>query len=134
MTAQLRVGVDLCAADDVADAIDRFGDRYLERIYTPHERASCTGQPERLAARFAAKEATVKVLRPEAEGIDLRSIEIQRQPGGWCEVHLAGHAAELADRAGIGSLAVSISHDRGLATAVVIAQAHPTAPTHGGQA
>jgi holo-[acyl-carrier protein] synthase len=128
----LRVGIDLCSAADVADAIDRFGDRYLTRVYTDDELGACTTdghiEPERLAGRFAAKEAALKVLRPLETGLDLRSIEIERQPGGWCEINLTGTAAELAEQAGLGDLAVSLSHEHGLATAVVVAQAAVPSP------
>ncbi len=71
----IRVGVDVVAVSDVAESVDRFGDRYLDRIFTPHEVAYCRSEhgsgrgtqgysAESLAARFAAKEAVVKVLRP----------------------------------------------------------------------
>ena len=64
----LRVGTDVVAVHQVADSVARFGPRYLQRVYTDHELDSCAGSPTfraaRLAARFAAKEATIKVLRP----------------------------------------------------------------------
>ena len=135
--AGIRVGVDLCAVADVAAAIERFGDRYLHAVYTADELAYCaaggTARADRLAARFAAKEATMKVLRPDDTGIDLRSIEIRRQPGGWCDIHLAGSAAVLAARARIDGLAVSMSHEGGMAAAVVIAGTSSGADTSKGQ-
>ena len=121
----VRVGTDLCSAHDVAESVEHFGDRYLRRIYTDEELEYCASDPqlsaERLAARFAAKEATVKVLRPTGARPDWRSIEVRRDPGGWCEITLTGLAAELAREADISSLAVSLSHDNGLANAVVVA-------------
>jgi holo-[acyl-carrier protein] synthase len=64
----LRVGTDLVNVDEVAASIERFGDRYLSRIFTSQETAACSGpngpSAERLAARFAAKESVVKVLQP----------------------------------------------------------------------
>lgn len=126
----LRVGVDLCAASDVADAISRFGDRYLNAVYTPAELAYCGScvevRNQRLAARFAAKEATVKVLRPHDTGIDLRSIEIDRTSSGLCEIRLSGAAAMLARQANIRSVAVSMSHEYGMAAAVAIAEGTTT--------
>lgn len=121
----IRVGTDLCAVDQVAESMDRFGRRYLERIYTDNELAYCsqspTQQAERLAARFAAKEATFKVLRSTGHRPEWRSIEVVRHPQGWCEIDLTGSAARLADEAGIFALAVSMSHEGDVASAVVIA-------------
>jgi holo-[acyl-carrier protein] synthase len=119
------VGADVVAVHQVADSIASFGARYTDRVYTPHEIASCAGSPAvtsaGLAARFAAKEATLKVLRPEGHRPDWRSIEVRRHPAGWCTMSLSGHAAALADRAGIRELAVSLSHEGGIAMAVVVA-------------
>ena len=121
-----RVGTDLCSVPEVASSVARFGDRYLKRVYTDGELAYCLEEPtrsaERLAARFAAKEATVKVLRPEGWWPDWRTIEIRRDPGGWCELVLCGSAASLAEASGIVSLAVSVSHEGAMASAVVLAQ------------
>jgi holo-[acyl-carrier protein] synthase len=75
-----------------------------------------------LAARFAAKEATIKVLRPEDSTPAWKSIEVRRHPSGWCELHLTGEAARLAAAADVTDLAVSLTHDGDLAAAVVLAQ------------
>jgi holo-[acyl-carrier protein] synthase len=122
-TAQptVRVGVDLMSVADVAASVARFGDRYLRRIYTEHELATCAGAPERLAARFAAKEAVIKVLRPADAQPDWRSIEVRRDDHGACDLRLTGEAARLADHEGIAQLAVSLTHEAGLAAAVVVA-------------
>lgn len=123
--ASIRVGTDLCSVDQVAESIGRFGDRYLERVYTPDELSYCnsseTQRDERLAARFAAKEATLKVLRTAGHRPEWRSIEVVRHVEGWCDINLTGTAAALAKAAGIVSLAVSMSHENDLASAVVIA-------------
>lgn len=121
MNGLVRVGVDVLAVDEVADSVERFGERYLRRVYTDHERASCAGAPSGLAARFAAKEAALKVLRPTGARPDWRSIEVVRQPEGACDIRLHGTAARLADDAGLGPLAVSLTHDAGVAAAVVVA-------------
>jgi holo-[acyl-carrier protein] synthase len=101
-------------------------------VYTDDELAYCNaGGPNRfgrLAARFAAKEATLKALRPTDDGISWTSIEVVREPGGWCDVRLTGAAAELAARAGIRSLALSVTHEQGLAAAVVVAQVSQPVP------
>jgi holo-[acyl-carrier protein] synthase len=74
-----------------------------------------------LAARFAAKEATVKVLRPHDTPFDWRSIEIRRSPQGWCDIVLYEPASTLAQDRGITALSLSMSHENEFATAVVIA-------------
>jgi holo-[acyl-carrier protein] synthase len=74
-----------------------------------------------LAARFAAKEAALKVLRPTGHRPQWRSIEVRRHDGGWCTMSLSGYAAELATQAGLGELAVSLTHEEGIAAAVVVA-------------
>jgi holo-[acyl-carrier protein] synthase len=123
--SRVLVGVDLTRVAEVAASIERFGDRYLRRLFTEHELSSCRGRPETvaagLAARFAAKEATIKVLKPEAARPDWRSMEVRRAPSGACEMHLTDYAARLAVAAGITDLAVSLSHEGDLAAAVVVA-------------
>lgn len=120
-----RVGIDLVAVDQVADAIDRFGERYLGRIYSRVELADCAGQratlAASLAARFAAKEAVRKVLR-SSDGVPWHGIEIRRASWGGCEVHLDAASARLAEKEGITALSVSMSHEDGFAVAVVLAQ------------
>jgi holo-[acyl-carrier protein] synthase len=118
--------VDVVVIDQVAKSVDHFGARYLERVYTQHELRSCTGSPASrnasLAARFAAKEATIKVLRPKGHQPDWRSVEVRREQGGWCTMALSGYAAALADQAGIDELAVSLTHEEDVAAAVVVAR------------
>ena len=125
----LRVGIDLVSVDAVEASIRAHADRYLQRIYTPRELAECGSEEgldtQRLAARFAAKEATIKVLRPGDEPVPWRDIEVQRDPGGWTELQLGGRAARLAERAGVAGLAVSLTHEDGYASAVVVAEIDP---------
>ncbi len=129
----LRVGTDVVAVHEVAASVDTFGARYLERVYTEHELKSCVGSPTvqaaRLAARFAAKEATIKVLRPIGHQPDWRSVEVRRHAEGWCTMALTGHAAALADEAGIAELAVSLTHEGDIAAAVVVALLRSAADT-----
>jgi holo-[acyl-carrier protein] synthase len=120
--ASIRVGTDLTCVADVAQSIERFGDRYLRRIFTEHELASTGAAPERLAARFAAKEAAVKVLRPTGNQPDWRSIEVVRDGAGACHLRLTGTAAAMAADAGIAELAVSLTHEHDLAAAFVVAR------------
>ncbi len=138
------MGVDVADASDVAASVARFGDRYLHRIYTEDEIADCRGRPaasapassapaapvpavwaRSLAARFAAKEATMKVLRPSGVPPAWRSIEVRRSSGGWPEMHLHGDAELLAATSGVVGVSVSLSHHDDLATAVVVAVCQP---------
>lgn len=118
------IGIDLVRVDEVADAIEEFGDRYVQRVYTPDEIRYCASAPatraERFAARFAAKEAVLKLLDAPDQGIDLRSIEVRRAPGGACTLRLAGRARELAGRARLRDLALSLTHEGGFAAAIVV--------------
>jgi len=128
----VRVGIDLVAVAAVRESIDVHADRYLNRIYTDRELGDCR-TPEgvdalRLAARFAAKEATLKVLRPDEEGISWRSIEVRRHPAGWVELSLSGRAAALAEQAGVSDLALSLTHEDGFASAVVVAELLSSVP------
>ena len=121
----IRVGADVVAVRQVSESVDSFGSRYLNRVYTEHELQSCSGSPDvraaSLAARFAAKEATFKVLRPIGQQLDWRSVEVRRHAGGWCTMALSGDAATLAEDAGIADLAVSLTHEGDIAAAVVVA-------------
>jgi holo-[acyl-carrier protein] synthase len=126
----VRVGVDLASIAAVRASIERFGDRYTHRCFTDREVEACSGSPEvraaSLAARFAAKEATVKALRAGPYGFDWRSVEILRQPDGGCAIALHGSLAELAARDGVGELSVSLTHEGAVAAAVVVALCEPT--------
>lgn len=133
--SEVRVGLDLVDPAEVAASVARFGDRYVTRVFTDHE-IECCRRPDRagsepayaiesLAARFAAKEAVVKVLRPVGMQPEWRSIELHRMTGGWCEIRLFGTAAALAAEAGIVGLAVSLSHEQTLAAAVVVGWCTP---------
>jgi holo-[acyl-carrier protein] synthase len=123
----VRVGVDLVSVDAVRESVRTHGERYLARVYTDRELDACRTDDgiavERLAARFAAKEAAMKVLRPSAQdALAWRSIEVVGQPGGWVALQLSGGAAELAEEAGIEDLQLSITHEGLYACAVVVAE------------
>jgi holo-[acyl-carrier protein] synthase len=132
-----RVGIDLVSVAEIAESVEIFGDRYLRRVFTPGELASSrvdgetlrsTSSLESLAARFAAKEAVVKVLRPEGPRPQWADIEVVRHRGGWCDISLSGRAASLADEAGIAQWAVSLTHHAALAAAVVLGIARSDSP------
>lgn len=119
-----RTGCDLQRIDDVADAIRAFGARYLDRVYTEQEQSACSGDDAScLAARFAAKEAVIKLIGT-GEGVDPRSIEIVDSDAGRPEVRLSGRAAGLAQAAGLGPIDVSLSRTDGLALATAVALQH----------
>jgi holo-[acyl-carrier protein] synthase len=121
----MRVGIDLVSVDSVRESVSQHAEHYLKRVYSERELQDCgtpSGvDPERLAARFAAKEAALKVLRPGEVGIPWYAIELRRSPEGWVELELSGPAAALAAERGITDLAVSVTHEAGFASAVVIA-------------
>jgi holo-[acyl-carrier protein] synthase len=122
----MRVGIDLVSVDAVRESIREHGPRYLKRIYTEGELSDCSTPQgivaERLAARFAAKEATLKVLRPVDEAVPWRTMEVMRHGAGWVEMELSGRAADLAAEARLSDFALSISHEAGYASAIVIAE------------
>ena len=119
-TGAFRVGIDLVRVSRIEESLNAFGDRFLRRCFTAGEIAYATAAPaqrgERLAARFAAKEAARKALRAP-DGLGWRQIEVQREPSGACNLLLHGDAARVA---GPCSTAVSLSHEGDLATAVVL--------------
>lgn len=116
----MRVGIDLVRISAIDESFANFGTRFLDRIFTRDEVAYAMSAPllaaSRLAARFAAKEATRKALR--LDGVAWRDIEVVRQPDGACEIQLHGAARAPGSS---DHLALSMSHDGDHATAVVIA-------------
>ena len=118
----LRCGVDMIECQRIADGIDRFGERFLRRFFTPGERADCDDVPRRLAARFAAKEAVSKAL---GTGIgDMRWIDIEirvdnerRRP----RLLLHGEANALSQRLNLQQWDISLSHSDDLAIAIAVA-------------
>jgi holo-[acyl-carrier protein] synthase len=122
---QVSVGIDLVRVSRVAESLHRFGERFLRRVFTDGEIAYANTSPElaseRLAARFAAKEATIKALDLVELGVGWRSIEVERGPRGKCRLVLHGPARAAADAAGVAELSVSLSHEGDYATAVVLA-------------
>jgi len=120
-----RIGLDMIPVRAVEEAVATHGERYLRRIFTEHELASCRGPQglalASLAARWAAKEATIKVLQPAVGQPEWRSMEVRRIRGGACRMELSGTAAALAEDAGITSLALSMTHEGPYAAAVVFA-------------
>ena len=123
----LTTGVDLIRISRVQAALDRYGDRFLERVFTQNEVSYARGRPAELAARFAAKEAVAKALgvgmRMMARGgIRWREAEIVGDQWGKPLVRLSGRAAERAEELGLTEWAVSLSHTDDHAVAFVVAR------------
>ena len=121
------IGIDVIQNDRIRDSIQRFGDRFLNRIYTEAEMEYCRkcAQPEiHYAARFAAKEAGFKALGTGwAAGVKWKDVEVVRLPSGKPELHLHGEALARATADGAKRFYVSLTHDQLVSCAVVILEA-----------
>jgi holo-[acyl-carrier protein] synthase len=117
-------GIDLAEIGRIQKTVDRFGGRFLDRVYTGAEQAYCLRKrrsAESLAARFAAKEAGAKALGTGiSRGVTWLEIEVIREPSGRPALRFHGRAAELAARMGVARAALSLSHTAGLAMASVV--------------
>ncbi len=117
-------GVDISEVDRIAAAVKRFGDRFLQRVFTPAEIRYCIGKPnaaERLAARFAAKEAGMKAIGTGLHyGVTWQDVEVLRLPGQRPVLQFHGKAAEFAARLGCKQTHLSLSHTKEQAIAHVI--------------
>jgi holo-[acyl-carrier protein] synthase len=118
------MGIDIAEVDRVKAAIERHGEAFLRRVYTPRERAYCEkfkNKYERYAGRFAAKEAAMKALGTGwSRGVRWVDVEVVRQSGGRPTVLLAGEAAKVASALGVERVALSITHTAAQAFAQVI--------------
>jgi len=129
----LYTGIDLIEIERIARAIERWGDRFLDRVFTPAELAIYRARPASLAARWAAKEAVAKLLgvglrglggagRP-ADALAWTEIEVLSDSQGRPALALYGRAAARARALGLGPIALSLSHTREHAIASAVAQA-----------
>ncbi|HEV2356389.1 MAG TPA: holo-ACP synthase [bacterium] len=119
------IGIDIIEVDRIRRATVRWGDVFLSRVFTPRERGyagASRSAAERLAGRFAAKEAVMKALGLGLRRMAWREIEIEGDPLGRPVVRLSGGAAEAAARLGVQAWFVSISHTRDLAVAHAVAE------------
>ncbi len=120
------VGTDLIEIDRIERSVERFGDAFLDRIYTPGEIAYCQRKKnatESFAARFAAKEAGAKALGTGiSRGVSWKEFEVRRLPGQRPELHLSGRAEQIARQLGIRRISLSLAHARLLSIAVVVAE------------
>jgi holo-[acyl-carrier protein] synthase len=115
----LGVGVDIVDVPRFALALERHP-KIVARLFTDAEQDDANARPERLAVRFAAKEAVLKTLQVGFGAAPWKSIEIRRDASGAPSVHLHGAAALLADQRGVKTLHVSLSHSHLTAVAFVV--------------
>jgi holo-[acyl-carrier protein] synthase len=117
-------GVDLIEVARIAQSIERFGVRFLERIFTEREIAYCTSKrnsAESFAARFAAKEAGAKALGTGISlGVAWREIEVTRSPLGRPGLELSGRARSRAEKLGVRAASLALTHTAAMAIAMVV--------------
>jgi len=117
-------GIDIAEVPRIADSIERFGERFLLRVFTEGEIRYCeskANRAERYAARFAAKEAAMKALGTGwSRGVRWRDVEVSREPGARPTIRFHGKAAELAARMNARNVSLSLTHTREQAMASVI--------------
>src|SRR5438552_1635772 len=120
------IGIDLVELSDFGRTLGRSGDRFIQRIYTEREIQYCRSQPhpsQSFAARFAAKEATMKALGIAGEdGLSWKDFEVVGSPSGRPTMVLHGQAAVRSKALRIRTLQISLSHSQSAAGAVVIAE------------
>ena len=120
----LAVGVDIVSVPRIGRAIDRWGQRFLDRVYTPQEIGYCRGRVPELAVRFAAKEAISKALGVGIwgrGGIGWKEAEVCPDPLGKPEIMLHGRAVARAGALALDQWAISLSHTDEQAIAMVVA-------------
>jgi holo-[acyl-carrier protein] synthase len=115
------VGVDIIEIERVAAVIARWREKFLARVYTEAELRYCRGRVSELAARFAGKEAITKALGTGIRGLAWREMEILPDPLGKPLVTLHGRAHARAEAIGLSHFAISLSHSRDYAVAMVVA-------------
>jgi len=116
------LGIDVASIERQRHALERFGDRLWQRILTENERADLSARPDRalaLAGRFAAKEAAAKALGGQPD-VWWHDVEIRVGSSGAPELIFRGRAVAHAERLGVRRSFVSLSHDAGVAAAVVV--------------
>jgi holo-[acyl-carrier protein] synthase len=116
------IGIDIIETSRIRDAVTRWGDTFLRRIYTEAEYKCYRGRLPSLAARFATKEAVIKALGVKGKGIGYRNIEVLADAGGKPQLILHGQAKKYANALGLADIAISLSHCREYAVACASGQ------------
>ena len=117
----LKTGIDIIEIPRIQAALDRHGERFQQRIFTPREIGECRGRADALAVRFAAKEATTKALGTGIGPVSWREVETLHKRSGEPYLVLHGRAEQVAKYLGLTTWAVSLSHSQDNAIAVVVA-------------
>lgn len=117
----VRAGVDRVELDEFRRGVDVAGDRFVERTFTPAEIAHCAGRVDRLATRFAAKEAVAKMLGTGMRGLSWREVEVVTSAHGEPHLVLHNRARDRADVLGVTSISVSLTHTAVAVEAFVVA-------------
>ncbi len=118
---RVTTGIDVIEIERIAGIIERYPKRFVEKVFTEHERQFAKNRPPQLAARFAAKEAVMKLLGTGIRGVPWQSIEVFRTKGKAPQIILYGNAREVATAIGINSISISLSHSKTVAVASVVA-------------
>lgn len=122
-------GIDLVEIERIEQSVKRFGQRFLNRVYTTAEQAYCMrkrNSAESFAARFAAKEAAAKALGTGiSRGVNWLEIEVVREAGGRPTIRFHGRAAEIAQQMNVAHVALSLTHTSILAMASVVLENQP---------
>ena len=122
-------GIDLVEITRIQQSTERYGQRFLDRVYTSAEQAYCLRKrksAESLAARFAAKEAGAKALGTGiSQGVSWLEIEVIREPGGRPTIRFHGRAAEIAEHMGVRESRLSLTHTATLSMASVVEERFP---------
>jgi holo-[acyl-carrier protein] synthase len=115
------LGIDVCSIERMRRALERHGDRFFARICSESERSDLEGRDmaTALAGRFAVKEAFAKAL-DGARGVGWHEVQVRRAPSGRPQLELSGNASAMVEKFGADAWHVSITHDAGVAVAVVI--------------
>jgi holo-[acyl-carrier protein] synthase len=122
----IRVGIDRIELTEFTRIVESGGDHFLETAYTAGELQHCRGRIEKLATRFAAKEATTKVLGTGIRGLSLDEIEVVTSPQGQPSIRLYGRAQLRAQHVRLGEVVVSMTHTSVAAEAFVVGLTHPS--------
>ncbi len=117
---RLSSGIDLIEIGRIQKTLDRYGERFLKRVFTEAEIQLARGSAPELAARFAAKEAASKALGTGIGPISWVEVEVLSEPSGKPVLRLSGRAAAIAEAQGYLTWSVSLTHAREMAAAVVV--------------
>jgi len=127
---EIFLGTDICEINRIGETYEKYGKRFLDKVFTQSEIDYCVQKikliPQRLAVRFATKEAAAKALRVGInkigwnKGVDWKDVEVLRDEYGAVNIKLYGKAKELEKKLGITNWAVSVSHSKDNAVSTVI--------------